>query len=72
VDQVQAQLGWLLYGGGEVGEAMHLKAQAVLSQYLNQESLSVTFQDCFVVFTVVFIVATLASLCIPGGEAKES
>jgi DHA2 family multidrug resistance protein len=72
VEQVQAQLGWLLYGDGEVGEAMHLKAQAVLSQYLDQESLSVAFQDCFVVFTVVFIVAVLASLCIPGGKAKAS
>jgi hypothetical protein len=44
----------------------------VLSQYLNQESLSVAFQDCFVVFTIVFIAAALASLCIPGSETEES
>jgi DHA2 family multidrug resistance protein len=72
LEQVQAQLGWFLYGGGEIGEAMQVKAQAMLSQYLNQESLSVAFQDCFVVFTFVFIVAALASLCIPGGESKAS
>lgn len=72
VEQVQGQLGWLLQSGGETGEAVHSKVQAVLSQYLNQESLSVAFQDCFVVFTIVFIVAALASLCIPSGEPKES
>lgn len=72
MEQVQGHLGWILYRGGEIGEAMQVKAQAMLSQYLNQESLSVAFQDCFVVFTIVFITAALASLCIPGGESQES
>lgn len=72
VGQVQGQLGWLLHGGGEVGEAVQAKAQAVLGQYLNQESLSVAFQDCFVVFTIIFLAAAVASLCIPGGEPDES
>jgi hypothetical protein len=72
VEQVQSQMGWLLYGGGEVGEAAHAKVQAMMGQYLNQESLGVAFQDCFVVFTIVFLAAAVASLCIPGGEPKAS
>jgi MFS transporter, DHA2 family, multidrug resistance protein len=72
MEQVQGQLGWLLHSGGEVGEAVHTKVQAVLSQYLTQESLSVAFQDCFAVFTVVFIAAALASMCIPGGKSEKS
>jgi hypothetical protein len=43
----------------------------VLSQYLTQESLVIAFQDCYVVFTVVFVAAALASMCIPGGEEKQ-
>jgi DHA2 family multidrug resistance protein len=72
VEHVQGALGWLLHDGGEFGEALHTKTQAVLSQYLNQESLSIAFQDCFIVFTIVFLAAALAGLCIPAGEAKES
>jgi hypothetical protein len=30
------------------------------------------FQDCCVVFTIVFIAAALASVCIPGGKAQKS
>jgi hypothetical protein len=54
-----------------VGELLHTKVQAVLSQYLTQESLVVAFQDCYVVFAIVFVVAALVSMCIPGGEEKQ-
>ncbi|MDH3602244.1 MAG: DHA2 family efflux MFS transporter permease subunit [Candidatus Tectomicrobia bacterium] len=72
VRQVQGQLAWLLQAGGDAGEIMQTKVQAMLSNYLNQESLNVAFQDCFIVFTVVFVTAALASLCIPGGEPEKS
>jgi len=72
VEQVQGRLEWILRGGGEVGELVHTKVQAVLSQYLTQESLVIAFQDCYVVFTVIFVAAALASACIPGGEEKPS
>jgi len=72
VEQVQGSLEWILRGGGEVGELLHAKVQAVLSQYLTQESLVVAFQDCNVVFTIIFVAAALASVCIPGGEEKQS
>jgi len=72
VGQVQGELAWILQAGGDVGDMMHTKVQAVLSDYLTQESLSIAFQDCFMVFTAVFVVAALASLCIPSGEAKKS
>ena len=51
---------------------LHAKVQAVLSHYLTQESLGVAFQDCFVVFAVVYVAAALASMCIPGGEVEKS
>jgi hypothetical protein len=44
----------------------------VLSHYLSQESLAIAFQDCNVVFALVFVAAALASLCIPGGEEQKS
>ena len=72
VEQVQGMLERILQSGGDVGELLHAKAQAVLSQYLSQESLVVAFQDCHVVFTVVFVAAALASVCIPRGEEKQS
>jgi DHA2 family multidrug resistance protein len=72
VGQVQGELAWILQAGGDVGDMMHTKVEAVLSDYLTQASLSVAFQDCFMVFTSVFVAAALASLCIPGGEAKKS
>jgi len=72
VERVQGRLAWILQSGGDVGEVLHAKVQAMLSRYLAQESLSVAFQDCFVVFAIVFVVAALASVCIPGGEVKES
>ena len=50
VEQVQGMLAWMLQGGGDVGELLHTKVQAVLSRYLDQESLVVAFQDCFIVF----------------------
>jgi hypothetical protein len=55
-----------------VGDALHTKAQAVLSQHITQESLTVAFQDCHVVFALVFVAAAVASVCIPGGETKKS
>jgi hypothetical protein len=71
VEQVQRTLAWMLQEGGDVGELLHTKVQAVLSQYLTQESLIVAFQDCYVVFAIVFVVAALVSMCIPGGEEKQ-
>jgi DHA2 family multidrug resistance protein len=72
VEQVQGMLGWILQGEGEVGELLHTKVQAVLSRYLSQESLVVAFQDCHIVFTLVFVAAALASVCIPRGEEKQA
>jgi hypothetical protein len=72
VEQVQGRLAGILQGGGDVGELLHTKVQAVLSHYLTQESLVVAFQDCFVVFAIVFVAAALASVCIPGGAEKPS
>jgi hypothetical protein len=71
VERVQGQLAWILRGGGDMGEILHAKVQATLSHYLTQASLSIAFQDCFVVFTLIFVVAALASVCIPGGGAKQ-
>jgi DHA2 family multidrug resistance protein len=72
VDQVQRTLEGMLQRAGEVGGLVQTKAQALLSRYLTQESLVVAFQDCFIVFALVFVAAALASLCIPGGDAKKS
>jgi DHA2 family multidrug resistance protein len=72
VEQVQGALEWLLRGSGDLGEPLQVKIQAVLSQYLTRESLVVAFQDCYVVFTMVFVAAALASWCIPGGDEKRS
>ena len=72
VEQVQGMLAGMLQGGGDAGELFHTKIQAVLSQYLTQESLVIAFQDCYVVFTIVFVAAALASVCIPGGKEKQS
>ena len=72
VEHVQGMLEWALQGGGDVGELLYTKVQAVLSRYLFQESLVVAFQDCFVVFALVFAAAALASACIPGGTEKTS
>jgi len=71
VEQVQRMVAGILQEGGDMGELLQTKVQAVLSHYLTQESLVVAFQDCYVVFTVVFVAAALASLCIPGGEEKQ-
>jgi DHA2 family multidrug resistance protein len=71
VEHVQGMVARILQSGGEVGELVHTKAQAVLHQYLIQESLVIAFQDCHVVFTVVFVAAALASVCIPGGAEKK-
>jgi MFS transporter, DHA2 family, multidrug resistance protein len=72
VDQLQHILEGILQRGGDVGRLLQTKAQAVLSHYLSQESLIVAFQDCFVVFALVFAAAALASLCIPDGEEHKS
>jgi len=70
-EQVQRMLEWTLHDAGEVGELLHTKAQAVLSQYVTQEALVVAFQDCYIVFALVFVAAALASVCIPGGKEKQ-
>jgi hypothetical protein len=44
VEQVQGHIAWLLQGGGDVGDLLHLKVQAVLSRYLTQESSSSPFR----------------------------
>jgi hypothetical protein len=62
----------MLQQAGDVGGLLQTKAHALLSRYLTQESLVVAFQDCFVVFALVFVAAALASLCIPGGDEKKS
>jgi MFS transporter, DHA2 family, multidrug resistance protein len=72
VEQVQDMLTWILQGAGDVGELLHTKVQAVLSQYLTRESLAIAFQDCHVVFALVFVAAALASACIPRGEEKQT
>jgi hypothetical protein len=71
VEQVQRTLRWILQGGGDVGDLLDLKVQAVLSHYLSQESLAIAFQDCYMVFAMVFVAAALVSVCIPGGEEKQ-
>jgi MFS family permease len=62
----------MLQRGGDVGELLHTKTQAVFSQYLSTESLTLAFQNCFVVAALIFVAAAIASLCIPGGEGKQS
>jgi DHA2 family multidrug resistance protein len=71
LEQVQRRVEGLLQGGGDAGDLLHAKAQAVLSRYVSLEALTVAFQDCFVVFTWVFVAAALASACIPGGEERK-
>jgi EmrB/QacA subfamily drug resistance transporter len=72
VDQVQGRLEWMLHSGGDVGEVLQTKIQAVLSRYLSQEALVVAFQDCYIVFAIAFVAAALASVCIPGGHNPKS
>lgn len=72
VEQVERTVEWMLRSDGDVGDVLHTKVQAVLSRYVMQESLTVAFQDCFVVFALVFVAAAVASLCIPGGHVKKS
>jgi hypothetical protein len=50
---------------------LSVKVQAVLSHYLTREALAIAFQDCHIVFAIVFVAAALASVCIPGGEEKQ-
>jgi len=72
VEQAQHMLERILQHGGDVGGLLQTKVQAVLTRYLSQESLVVAFQDCHVVFALVFVAAAVASLCIPGGEEHKS
>jgi len=72
VDEIQHTLEAILQRGGDVGRLLQIKAEAVLSRYLSQESLVVAFQDCFVVFALVFVAAAVASFCIPGGDKDKS
>jgi hypothetical protein len=71
VAHLQTRLEWILQGGGDVGELLDTKVQAILSRYLTQESLTVAFQDCFVVFAIVFVAAALLSVLIPGGDENQ-
>ena len=71
MEDVQGMLAWIVQSGGDLGELLHTKVQAVMSHYLSLESLVVAFQDCFLVFAIVFVAAALASACIPGGEEKQ-
>jgi EmrB/QacA subfamily drug resistance transporter len=71
VEQVQRTLGWILQGAGDVGDLLQVNVQAVLSHYLAQASLAIAFQDCHIVFAIVFVAAAVASVCIPGGEEKQ-
>jgi hypothetical protein len=72
VEQIQHTLEAILQGGGDVGRLLQTKAAAVLSRYLSQQSLVVAFQDCFVVFALVFVAAAVASFCIPHGDKDKS
>jgi DHA2 family multidrug resistance protein len=72
MEQVQGRLEWMLHSAGDGGELLHTKVQAVLSRYVTMESLAVAFQDCFMVFALVFVAAALASVCIPGRNEKKS
>jgi MFS transporter, DHA2 family, multidrug resistance protein len=72
VHQVQTMLEAVLRRGGDLGGLLQTKADALLSRYLSQESLVVAFQDCNIVFALVFVAAAVMSLCIPGGEEHKS
>jgi EmrB/QacA subfamily drug resistance transporter len=72
VEQIQHTLEAILQRGGDVGMLIQTKAAAVLSRYLSQQSLAVAFQDCFVVFALVFVAAAVASFCIPDGDKGKS
>jgi DHA2 family multidrug resistance protein len=67
-EQVQRTLEWTLRSNGDVGILLHDRIQAVLTRYLTLESLGIAFQDCFIVFAIVYVAAAIASMCIPGGE----
>lgn len=69
-EPVRRALMWTLQSGGDVGALLHDKVEAVLSRYLTLEALGVAFQDCFMVFALVYVVAALASVCIPGGKHR--
>jgi MFS family permease len=71
VEQVQRTLEWILQGAGDVGDLLQVNVHAVLSHYLAQASLAIAFQDCHIVFAIVFVAAAVASVCIPGGEEKQ-
>jgi MFS family permease len=71
IEQVEGMVAGMLQDGGDVGELLQVKVQAVLSRYLVQESLVVAFQDCHLVFTLAFVAAALASVCIPGGHSRQ-
>jgi DHA2 family multidrug resistance protein len=68
VEQMRETITWTLRAGGDMGQALHSRVQAVLSHYLTQASRTTAFQDCFIVFAIVYAAAALASLCIPGGH----
>ena len=71
VEQVQRTLGWILQEGGDMGELLHTKTQAVLSHYLTQESSSSPFRIAMSCLRSFLSPPPLASVCIPGGEEKQ-
>jgi MFS transporter, DHA2 family, multidrug resistance protein len=71
VEHTQGMLAWVVQSGGDIGELLHAKVQAALSHYLSLEALVVAFQDCFMVFTVVFVAAALAIACIPSSDEQQ-
>jgi hypothetical protein len=50
---------------------LQIKVQAALTRYLTQESLAIAFQDTFIVVTLIFAAAAIASLCIPAGMVRK-
>lgn len=71
VEPTQRALEGALQSGGDAGGLLQIKVQAALSRYLTQESLAIAFQDTFIVVTLIFAAAAIASLCIPGGMGKK-
>ena len=69
---MQRTLAAILHRSGDGGRLLQIQADAVLSRYLSEESLVVAFQDCFILFTFVFVVAAVASFGIPGGDKVKS
>jgi len=71
VEPTQRALEGVLQRGGDIGGLLQIRVQAALTRYLTQASLVIAFQDTFIVVTLIFVAAAIASLCIPGGMGKK-